>query len=216
MMMSLFISFDPSTNLFNLNWMSLLIWFYFIPLIYWLNYSNFMMMFKLIMNFIYKEFSIISMNKTNLLLSLSLFFYIILNNFMGLFPYIFTNTSHMTLNFSLALTMWFSFILFNWMNYTNKMFSHLIPNNTPFILMPFMVCIEIISIIIRPLTLMIRLMANMISGHLLLTLLGNIKLNFMSLMIIPIQMTLNILELSISMIQAYVFSILITLYLSEN
>jgi len=101
----------------------------------------------------------------------------------------------------------------------NNLLIHLTPSGTPFILMPFVVIIESIRLLIRPLTLSIRLTANIIAGHLLLTLLGSsgINLNSSTILILVItQILLYILEISVSIIQAYVFSILATLYRREN
>lgn len=98
------------------------------------------------------------------------------------------------------------------------MFIHLIPQGTPSVLIPFIVLIETIRNIIRPGTLAIRLSANIIAGHLLLTLLGNTGNNlstiFISLLII-VQLLLLTLESAVAVIQSYVFTILRTLYSRE-
>lgn len=98
------------------------------------------------------------------------------------------------------------------------MFTHLVPQGTPSVLMPFMVLIESISNSIRPFTLAVRLMANIVAGHLLITLLAN-QTSAISLapaiILVQVQMILVILELAVSVIQAYVFSVLITMYASE-
>jgi len=98
------------------------------------------------------------------------------------------------------------------------MFIHLVPQGTPIILIPFIVLIETIRNIIRPITLIIRLTANIIAGHLLITLLGNIGSNIF-ILIIPIllfiQILLLTLERAVAIIQSYVFSVLITLYYNE-
>nr|YP_008757560.1 ATP synthase F0 subunit 6 [Batocera lineolata]AEV21655.1 ATP synthase F0 subunit 6 [Batocera lineolata]ATN28876.1 ATP synthase F0 subunit 6 [Batocera lineolata] len=222
MMATLFSSFDPSTNFnLSLNWLSTIIGLFIIPFSFWLIPSrlNFIWM-KIIMT-LHKEFKIlIGYNKTqgSTLIFISLFSLIIFNNFLGLFPYIFTSTSHMTLTLSLALPLWLSFMIYGWINNTIHMFAHLVPQGTPPILMPFMVCIETISNLIRPGTLAIRLSANMIAGHLLMTLLGNtgstlnlVMINFL----IFTQILLLVLETAVSIIQSYVFAILSTLYSSE-
>nr|ALO71111.1 ATP synthase F0 subunit 6 [Pselaphinae sp. 10 EF-2015] len=214
-------SFDPSTNFFYLNWLSTFLGLMFIPLIYWFIPSRWNMTWILIIINLYKEFNILlnkKYNKGSVLIFISLFSMIMFNNFLGLFPYIFTSSSHMIMNLSLALPLWLSFMMFGWINNMNHMFSHLVPMGTPPILMPFMVCIETISNIIRPGTLAIRLTANMIAGHLLMTLLGNLgpKLSFMMIMmLIFIQILLMMLEMAVAIIQSYVFSILTTLYSSE-
>nr|YP_009735144.1 ATP synthase F0 subunit 6 [Acropyga myops]QBG38642.1 ATP synthase F0 subunit 6 [Acropyga myops] len=221
MMMNLFSIFDPSSSMnLSLNWLSMIIMLMIIPFQFWLIPSRYQMLNNLIVNLILKEFKIlINYSKSNLIIFMSLFLFIMINNFMGLFPYIFTATSHLSLCLSLTLTLWISMILFSIFNYMNDFFSHMTPQGTPPILMPFMVIIETISLIIRPFTLAIRLTANMIAGHLLMSLLGSSNQfinNFMIFLItIFTQFLLLILELSVSMIQAYVFSILTTLYSSE-
>nr|QBG38553.1 ATP synthase F0 subunit 6 [Acropyga arnoldi] len=221
MMLNLFSIFDPSTSMnISLNWLSMSIIFLIFPLQFWLIPSRNQIMINLIIKFLLKEFKILlNYSKSNLIIFTSLFLFILVNNFLGLFPYIFTSTSHLSFCMSLSLTLWISMILISIFNFTNDFFSHLTPQGTPYILMPFMVIIESISLMIRPLTLAIRLTANMIAGHLLLSLLGSsgqIINNLMIFMIMILsQFFLFILELSVSIIQAYVFSILMTLYSSE-
>nr|ANJ70658.1 ATP synthase F0 subunit 6 [Stenus clavicornis] len=220
MMMNLFSSFDPMTLIFNLNWMSTLIGLLIIPSTYWILSSRWIWMWKSLIIILHKEFKILLTNKFlgSSLLFISLFSMILMNNFIGLFPYIFTSSSHIVMTFSLSLPLWLSFMMFGWYNNYTHMLSHLIPQGTPSILMPFMVCIETISNFIRPGTLAVRLSANMIAGHLLLTLLGNSGSSismFLLNILIFIQILLLLLELSVSIIQSYVFSILSTLYSSE-
>jgi F0F1-type ATP synthase membrane subunit a len=73
-------------------------------------------------------------NKGNSFILTSLFLIILINNFLGLFPYIFTRTKHLTLTLTLALTLWIRFILFGWIKNTNHIFEHLVPQGTPTIL----------------------------------------------------------------------------------
>nr|YP_009227462.1 ATP synthase F0 subunit 6 [Peripolus nepalensis]ADZ56317.1 ATP synthase F0 subunit 6 [Peripolus nepalensis] len=223
MMTNLFSTFDPSTNIFNLslNWTSTFLGLLLIPSLFWLTSSRINIMWNKLNLTLHNEFKTLlgpkSFNGTTFIF-ISIFIMMMFNNFMGLFPYIFTSTSHMVLTFTIALPMWLSFMLFGWINHTNHMFAHLVPQGTPAALMSFMVMIETISNVIRPGTLAVRLAANMIAGHLLLTLLGNtgpsMTMNLISLLIIG-QMMLLILESAVTMIQAYVFSILSTLYSSE-
>nr|YP_003434447.1 ATP synthase F0 subunit 6 [Gomphocerus licenti]ACR48315.1 ATP synthase F0 subunit 6 [Gomphocerus licenti]QOL00976.1 ATP synthase F0 subunit 6 [Gomphocerippus rufus] len=223
MMTNLFSTFDPSTNIFNIsmNWISTFIGLLLIPSMFWLMSSRINIMWNKMNLTLHNEFKTLlgpkSFNGTTFIF-ISIFIMMLFNNFMGLFPYIFTSTSHLTLTFTIALPMWLSFMLFGWINNTNHMFAHLVPQGTPPMLMSFMVLIETISNIIRPGTLAVRLAANMIAGHLLLTLLGNtgptMSTNLISMLIIG-QMMLLILESAVAMIQAYVFSILSTLYSSE-
>nr|YP_009182718.1 ATP synthase F0 subunit 6 [Davidina armandi]AHH34330.1 ATP synthase F0 subunit 6 [Davidina armandi] len=223
MMNNLFSIFDPSTNIFNLslNWISTFIGLMFIPYSFWFLPNRYFMMWNFISSKLHNEFkTLMSINGFNgsTFIFVSLFFFIIFNNLLGLFPYIFTSTSHLNLSLTLSLTLWLSFMIYGWINNTQHMFIHLIPQGTPTILMPFMVLIETISNIIRPGTLAVRLTANMIAGHLLLTLLGNSgmnKPNYFLMILIFTQILLLILEFAVAVIQSYVITILSTLYSSE-
>uniref|UniRef100_UPI003002FB8B ATP synthase F0 subunit 6 n=1 Tax=Phyllothelys werneri TaxID=1661847 RepID=UPI003002FB8B len=224
MMTNLFSVFDPSSNIMylSINWLSTLIGLLLIPMSLWLIPSRLMMMWNLIINKLHEEFKLLfgkkKINKGSTFIFISVFTIILYNNFMGLFPYIFTSTSHMVMTLTLALPLWLSFMLFGWINNSKHMFAHLVPQGTPGLLMPFMVCIETISNIIRPGTLAIRLAANMIAGHLLMTLLGNTgSMMLMSLLplLIFTQIMLLTLESAVAIIQSYVFAVLSTLYSSE-
>nr|YP_010868483.1 ATP synthase F0 subunit 6 [Zeugodacus calumniatus]WGU19990.1 ATP synthase F0 subunit 6 [Zeugodacus calumniatus] len=223
MMTNLFSVFDPSSSIFNLslNWMSTFLGLLLIPSAYWLMPSRWHIFWNSILLTLHKEFKTLlgpSGHSGSTFIFVSLFSLILFNNFMGLFPYIFTSTSHLTLTLTLALPLWLCFMLYGWINHTQHMFAHLVPQGTPAVLMPFMVCIETISNIIRPGTLAVRLAANMIAGHLLLTLLGNtgpsLSYTIVSLLLIG-QIALLVLESAVAIIQSYVFAVLSTLYSSE-
>lgn len=221
MITNLFSSFDPSTNLLSLNWIRSLIIIIIIPWIYWLIPSRFRIIWIKIRIILNKEIKVLTPNKNSKgmrIFIISLFIFIIINNFIGLFPYIFTRTSHIAISLRIALPLWISFIIYGWINKTIYILAHLVPQGTPPILIPFIVCIETIRNIIRPGTLAVRLSANIIAGHLLITLLGrigpNISPSIVNLLII-IQILLLILEIRVSIIQAYVFIILTTLYSRE-
>nr|YP_009441006.1 ATP synthase F0 subunit 6 [Tagiades litigiosa]ARJ31553.1 ATP synthase F0 subunit 6 [Tagiades vajuna] len=223
MMTNLFSIFDPSTNLFNipLNWMSTFLGLMFIPYSFWLIPNRHFILWKLIINKLHSEFkTLMGPNSFNgsTFIFISLFSFVLFNNFLGLFPYIFTSTSHLTISLSITLSLWLSFMFYGWINNSQHMFIHMIPQGTPSILMPFMVLIETISNIIRPGTLAVRLMANMVAGHLLLTLLSGTGImipNLFIIFLIIIQIMLIILESAVAVIQSYVISILSTLYSSE-
>nr|AOZ71860.1 ATP synthase subunit 6 [Lobesia sp. FRA-2014] len=223
MMNNLFSIFDPSTNLFNLsiNWISTLIGLLFIPYSFWLIPNRFMVLWNLILMTLHKEFkTLLGPNGLNgsTFIFISMFSFVLFNNFLGLFPYIFTSTSHLTLSLSISLPLWLSFMFYGWINNSQHMFAHMIPQGTPGILMPFMVLIETISNIIRPGTLAVRLTANMIAGHLLMTLLsqtGPSMTSYFVILLIIIQILLMILESAVAVIQSYVISILSNLYASE-
>nr|AML26289.1 ATP synthase F0 subunit 6 [Hydrophilidae sp. BMNH 1274333] len=222
MMTNLFSSFDPTTNFnLSLNWISTFLGLFLIPSMFWLIPSRMNFLWVKIMMTLHNEFkTLINANhiKGSTLMFTSLFAMIVFNNFIGLFPYIFTSTSHMVMTLSLALPLWLSFMIYGWINNTIHMLAHLVPQGTPPVLMPFMVCIETISNVIRPGTLAVRLMANMMAGHLLMTLLGNtgtqLSLILINFLIIT-QLLLLVLESAVAIIQSYVFAVLSTLYSSE-
>nr|QWX95175.1 ATP synthase subunit 6 [Homoeocerus angulatus] len=221
MMTNLFSTFDPSTSTFlAMNWVSTISCFLLIPLSYWTMPNRLQVLMETITMKLNEEFKMLMgpNSKGMTLIMISLFMFILVNNIMGLLPYIFTSTSHLVFTLTMALPLWLSLMIYGWINHTNSMFSHLIPVGTPAILMPFMVMIETISNLIRPGSLAVRLTANMIAGHLLMSLLGNNATNS-NTMIVPIIMIVQIMlmmfESAVSLIQAYVFSVLSTLYSSE-
>nr|YP_009512611.1 ATP synthase F0 subunit 6 [Gordonella aff. paravillosa ZS-2018]AXJ93187.1 ATP synthase F0 subunit 6 [Gordonella aff. paravillosa ZS-2018] len=222
MMTNLFSVFDPTSSIFSasLNWLSTFLGVLFIPMLYWAMPSRWSLLWCKITTTLHGEFKTLlgSTHLGSTIMFVSLFSLIVFNNFLGLLPYIFTSTSHLTMTLSLALPLWIAFMIFGWVNHTQHMFAHLVPQGTPGALMPFMVLIETISNVIRPGTLAVRLAANMIAGHLLLTLLGNtgpsLSTALLSLLIIS-QILLLILEAAVAVIQSYVFAVLSTLYASE-
>lgn len=171
---------------------------------------------------LHKELKILlsNNNKGTTLLFVSLFRFIIFNNLLGLVPYVFTSSRHLVITLGLALPLWLRFILYGWINHINHIFAHIVPLRTPTVLIPFIVIIETIRNVIRPGTLAVRLAANIIAGHLLLTLLGNSgpgisSSNVLISILLFIQVLLLLLELAVAIIQSYVFSVLRTLYASE-
>nr|DBA43576.1 TPA_asm: ATP6 [Bombus fervidus] len=221
-MMNLFEIFDPSisSNQIQLNWIFMLTPIILFPNLYWLIPSRLVMIFKLLIDYLFNEFKMIMTNKyiMNISVFLGIMIYIMMLNLISLIPYIFTLTSHLMFNLSMSLSLWMSFIIYSVINFPMKTLSHLVPLNSPKFLMNFMVIIELISLIIRPWTLSIRLSANLIAGHLILVLLSNFLMNFMLLssFTMMIENMLLILEISMAFIQAYVFSILLILYFYES
>nr|YP_010968306.1 ATP synthase F0 subunit 6 [Ceriagrion nipponicum]WNN67115.1 ATP synthase F0 subunit 6 [Ceriagrion nipponicum] len=223
MMTNLFSVFDPTSSILgtSMNWSSTMLGVIMMPMMYWLVPNRTIVLWNTMMSTLHKEFkTLLGIQAFNgsTFIFISLFALIVFNNFMGLFPYIFTSSSHLSFTLTLALPMWLSFMIYGWINHTQHMFAHLVPQGTPPVLMPFMVLIETISNMIRPGTLAVRLAANMIAGHLLMTLLGNtgpsITYSILSLLLIT-QVALLMLESAVAIIQSYVFAVLSTLYSSE-
>nr|YP_009500692.1 ATP synthase F0 subunit 6 [Anoeconeossa unicornuta]AWU48835.1 ATP synthase F0 subunit 6 [Anoeconeossa unicornuta] len=222
MMMSLFSMFDPSAN-FSLqtNWMFMILSILLLPPLYWCKKSRINNVVTMILNVLSKEFSSLFSNnilmRGSILISMSLFLFIMFNNLTSNFPYTFCCSAHMVFSISLSVPIWLSIIIFYWTNLTKTMLSHLVPMGTPPVLMPLMVMIELTSNIIRPLALSVRLSANLIAGHLLMALLGN-TLNldgFIWPLVVLLQTGFMFFELMVAIIQSYVFSVLMTLYSSE-
>uniref|UniRef100_A0AAU6PCN0 ATP synthase subunit a n=1 Tax=Euseius sacchari TaxID=3061191 RepID=A0AAU6PCN0_9ACAR len=220
MMNNLFIMFDPTTNFMSLNWMSLFLPLIFIKKCYFNSQNrishimeniNFLILKDLKMNLKKKHYKIMMM-------LIIMFNMIWMMNMLSLLPFIFTPTSHMSLTLILSLPLWISLTSKMLFMNTSQFFCHLVPLSTPLMLTPFMVIIETISSVIRPLTLMIRLTANMIAGHILMHLLSEL-LNMNLIFFVPTSLVMNILyvlEMSVSMIQGYVFTILMSLYIEET
>nr|QXX99491.1 ATP synthase F0 subunit 6 [Dimorphostylis asiatica] len=222
MMSNLFMSFEPSSTMlmFQANWISMIIIFMFLPYMLWMKKSRFNKLWVMMNSLLIKEFSNL-ISKKNIMISssfLSLFLLIMMNNTTGLMPFIFTASSHLSFTLPLSLTLWLGYMTFGVMTNLKNMMTHLVPQSTPTPLIPLMVLIETISNLIRPMTLAVRLAANMIAGHLLMVLMSSMipQMNlFNSIVMVLIQSALVILETSVSFIQAYVFTILSVLYVSE-
>nr|YP_010713311.1 ATP synthase F0 subunit 6 [Lychas mucronatus]WDA95774.1 ATP synthase F0 subunit 6 [Lychas mucronatus] len=220
MMVNLFMVFDPVGVLgVHMNWLGLGVGVVFFPLCYWVLPSRYSVGWGAVTSGLAKEVGFLY-NKpwggVELILC-SLFWFIVMNNFLGLFPFIFTSTSHILVTLMLALSFWFSLMMFGWFNKTKSMLAHLVPLGTPVALMGFMVLIESVSNLIRPITLSVRLAANMIAGHLLIVLLGSAIVLKLSILIggVLALALLMVLELAVAFIQSYVFMILVGLYSAE-
>lgn len=221
MITNIFSIFDPSTSInFSINWIILITLILIFNWSYWIIPSRFNIIWIKLNNLIFNEITNLTKNKNklNLIIFLRLFYFIININFIRLIPYTFTLTRHINFNLSISLTLWITFILFGWIKNTNHIFTHLVPLNTPILLISFIVLIETIRNLIRPWTLAIRLSANILAGHLLLSLLRSSIENFLNILpiIILIQNLLFILEISVAFIQSYVFIILTLLYFNET
>nr|NP_542461.1 ATP synthase F0 subunit 6 [Lepidosiren paradoxa]AAL55243.1 ATP synthase F0 subunit 6 [Lepidosiren paradoxa] len=143
-------------------------------------------------------------------------------NLLGLLPYTFTPTTQLSMNVSLAIPMWLATVLIGLRNQPTTSLGHLLPEGTPTLLIPALVIIETISLFIRPIALGVRLTANLTAGHLLMQLIATAvfylltTLPSIAILTFIVLFLLTILELAVAMIQAYVFVLLLTLYLQEN
>lgn len=222
MITNLFSRFDPSSRIINLplNWLACTLTVLFIPYIYWRIPSRWLFIWASLLSTLHKEFKTL-LGTTNVgarLIFVRLFRFIVFNNRLGLLPYVFTGTRHLAETLTLALPLWLTFIIFGWVNNTKHIFAHLVPLGTPGPLIPFIVLIETVRNLIRPGTLAVRLSANIIAGHLLLTLLGNMGAHLTTTtipLLLILQILLMLLESAVAIIQAYVFAVLTVLYARE-
>nr|QBM10012.1 ATP synthase F0 subunit 6 [Piranga lutea] len=152
----------------------------------------------------------------------SLLIFLLLINLLGLLPYTFTPTTQLSMNLALAFPLWLATLLTGLRNQPSTSLGHLLPEGTPTPLIPALILIETTSLLIRPLALGVRLTANLTAGHLLIQLISTATMALFSTMPVVSLLTLlvlfllTILEVAVAMIQAYVFVLLLSLYLQEN
>nr|UDN41942.1 ATP synthase F0 subunit 6 [Sillago sp. 1 SS-2021] len=156
------------------------------------------------------------------LMLVSLMIFLMTLNMLGLLPYTFTPTTQLSINMGLAIPLWFFTVVIGLHKQPTATLGHLLPEGTPTPLVPMLIIIETISLFIRPLALGVRLTANMTAGHLLIQLTS--VAGFVLLPLMPavgflttgLLFLLTLLEVAVAMIQAYVFVLLLSLYLQEN
>ena len=154
----------------------------------------------------------------------TLFFFVFAANMIGMVPYAFTTTSHVIVTGALALLVITIVIGFGIWKNGLKFFKLFAPSGAPFLIYFLLVPIEIISFLARPLTLALRLFANMLAGHIMLKLFAGfavtgITAGGIGLLVAPLAfgmgVALNALELLVAGLQAYVFAILTCVYLND-
>lgn len=152
----------------------------------------------------------------------TLFLFILISNMVGMFLYSFTLTSHVTVAFTLSFSFFISIILIGILIQKKEFINTFIPSGAPKILKPFLIGIEIISYFSRPFSLGIRLFANLMAGHTLLAILANftflISKKNIIISLLPFFLIVAIvgLEAMIAILQAYVFTVLICIYLNDS
>nr|ABS00706.1 ATPase subunit 6 [Aplonis pelzelni] len=152
----------------------------------------------------------------------SLMVFLLLINLLGLLPYTFTPTTQLSMNLALAFPLWLATLLTGLRNQPSASLGHLLPEGTPTPLIPALILIETTSLLIRPLALGVRLTANLTAGHLLIQLISTATtalfstMPAVSLLTLLVLFLLTLLEVAVAMIQAYVFVLLLSLYLQEN
>nr|QWT89322.1 ATP synthase F0 subunit 6 [Rhodeus albomarginatus] len=156
------------------------------------------------------------------LLLASLMIFLITINMLGLLPYTFTPTTQLSLNMGFAVPLWLATVIIGMRNQPTVALGHLLPEGTPIPLIPVLIIIETISLFIRPLALGVRLTANLTAGHLLIQLIATAvfvlapMMPTVAILTAAVLFLLTLLEVAVAMIQAYVFVLLLSLYLQEN
>jgi len=154
----------------------------------------------------------------------TLFIFVLMGNLLGLLPKSFTYTSHLAVTGALALTVFFAVIIFGFINHGVKFLSMFVPSGVPWWILPIIIPIELISFFVRPLTLSVRLFANMMAGHIMLKIIAGFAVAAAGLGGVGVAvgfapafigMLMLLFELLVALIQAYVFAILSCVYLKD-
>lgn len=230
MISDIFSSFDP-TNIISSSYLrglftwiiSLFIWVTFIiPL--WAPHSLMIVLFNLLKTYIYNQTKrTIGGNITSFPLTITrLFILLIIINITGLIPYVFRQTTHLVFTLSLAAPIWLSLIISAIFKSPLAWLSRLLPEGAPSPLNPFLSLVESLSIATRPITLSIRIVANISAGHIVLCLLGIyvaaswFTLSWLLLLLILIQIGYIIFEIGVAVVQSYIFCLLLSLYSNDH
>ncbi|MBO9420752.1 MULTISPECIES: F0F1 ATP synthase subunit A [Stappiaceae] len=154
----------------------------------------------------------------------SLFMFVLVANLFGMFPYFFTVTSHIIVTFALAMLVFLTVTIYGIMKHGTKFFHLFAPSGVPPVLLLIVAPIEVVSFLSRPISLSVRLFANMLAGHITLKVFAGFIVSMSAAggvgivgAILPLSMTVAItaLEFLVSFLQAYVFTVLTCMYLND-
>ncbi|MDR7031392.1 F0F1 ATP synthase subunit A [Mesorhizobium sp. BE184] len=154
----------------------------------------------------------------------SLFMFVLVANLLGLFPYFFTVTSHIIVTFCLAILVIGTVIVYGFAKHGLGFLKLFVPAGVPVVLLPLVVAIEIISFLSRPISLSVRLFANMLAGHITLKVFSGFVVSLSALgaagvagAVLPLAMAVALtgLEVLVAFLQAYVFAVLTCMYLND-
>ncbi len=155
---------------------------------------------------------------------IALFLFIMIGNLVGLLPFAFSFTSQLVVTFGLATAVFLASVVLGFYNQGIKYFKHFCPDGVPLYLAPLFVVIELMSFLFRPISLGIRLFANMMAGHIMIKVIAGFAVSiagvtaFSYFAIIPIcvDVLLNLFKMVVCVLQAYVFVVLSCVYISES
>ena len=156
---------------------------------------------------------------------LSIFLFILAGNLLGMVPFTFTFTSHIIVTFALAITIFIGVTVLGFVKHGTHFFALFVPPGLPKAMWPLLIPIELMSYLVRPISLSVRLFANMMAGHTLLKVIasfipllyGGLEFAGAALGVLPLMLmtALTGLEILIALLQAYVFTILTCLYIND-
>jgi F-type H+-transporting ATPase subunit a len=150
--------------------------------------------------------------------------FVLVANLLGMIPYFFTVTSHLIVTFALAMTVMAVVVGYGFYKHGFKFLNLFVPHGIPAVLVPLVVLIEVISFVSRPISLSVRLFANMLAGHITLKVFSGFVVSLSALgalgigtAILPLVMTVALtgLEFLVAFLQAYVFTVLTCMYLND-
>ncbi|MGX6959956.1 MAG: F0F1 ATP synthase subunit A [Rickettsia endosymbiont of Pentastiridius leporinus] len=148
----------------------------------------------------------------------TLFIFILFCNLLGMIPYGFTVTSHIVVTFALAILVFLIVTIIGFITHGTHFLSLFLPHGTPLWLAPLMIIIELFAYLARPVSLSLRIAANMMAGHILLKVIAGFAVSLMiylKFLPIPLMVVLIGFEIFVAMLQAYIFTILACVYLND-
>ncbi len=147
----------------------------------------------------------------------TLFTFVLAGNLMGLLPSSFTTTSHIAVTLTLAMAVFISVTVLGFVKHGFGYLRLFVPHGVPMFILPILVIIEMISYLSRPVTLSVRLFANMLAGHTMLKVLGGfvVIMGFGGVLPLSLLVGITALEFLIAFLQAYVFAVLSCIYLND-
>ena len=228
MLRDIFSSFDEQNgNLIGFFgiWFFVFFFFFLVISVFWLGYSRFFGVCFLVVDYIWSQVSGSLGGKVSgfSFFLPFLFLFIIFLNFFGLFPYVFSGSSHLVLTLSFSFVFWVSLLVSSVFFSPESFVSHFLPSGAPSFLNPFLVLVETVRVCVRPITLSVRLAANIGAGHIVIGLIGTYfsgsffserYLSFLSLFFV--ERFYFIFEFGICLVQGYIFSLLLVLYSDEH
>ncbi len=146
-----------------------------------------------------------------------IFMFVLFCNLLGMIPYSFTPTSHIAVTFTLSLFIFILITITGFVIHGTHFFSLLLPKGTPLVIAPLLILIELFAYLVRPMSLSIRLAANMLAGHTMLKVFAGfvVSMGLFGLLPLSFMIILTGFEIFVAMLQAYVFAILTCVYLND-